>query len=645
MPESQPEKQKPSLLDEIYFPHSEIREEQSKLILDIKSALQNKHHIIAHAPTGLGKTAAALAPAIFHAIKNNLTIFFLTSRHTQHMIAVETINKIKRKYDLQITVADIIGKKWMCAMPAVTTLTSSDFSEFCKSVREHDKCEFYLNTRAKNSLSLSVLGKKIIDDLTHTTASVDEVIQISTSNKLCPYEISLESAKKATIIIADYYYIFNEKISEKFLRKIGKELKDVIVIVDEAHNLPKRMSELASHKLTSNIIKGAIQEAKKFNYTETIANLQIIQNVFLQLSKDMKENTEKVVTRNAFFDLINKQKEYDELIAELTFIADTIREEQKRSFIGSIATFLESWITAIDEKAFARILSLTQARKTFTFGNESTITLGFKCLDPSVMTADIIDKSYTTILMSGTLSPTAMYKDLLGIENCVEKIYQSPFPEKNKLNLIIPRTTTKFSLRNEEQYLQIANICAEITDAVPGNSLVFFPSYFIRDQVNRFMATKTKKTIFTEQANLSTEEKKAMLEQFKSYKDSGAVLLAATAGSFGEGIDLPGDLLKCVIIVGLPLQQPDLETKELISYFDNKYGKGWEYGYIFPAFQKTLQNAGRCIRTETDKGIIVFLDERYIWPMYYKCFPDDWDIEVKKDYLPIIEEFFENKLI
>ena len=139
---------------------------------------------------------------------------------------------------------------------------------------------------------------------------------------------------------------------------------------------------------------------------------------------------------------------------------------------------------------------------------------------------------------------------------------------------------------------------------------------------------------------MSKKDKEDLLENFKKYKDSGAVLLCAVSGNYGEGIDLPGDFVKSVTVVGLPLGQPNLETKELINYFDKKFSKGWDYGYVFPAFNKTLQNAGRCIRSETDKGIVVFLDERYLWPMYKRCFPQDWEMEVSQDIIGEIEEFF-----
>ena len=119
-------------------------------------------------------------------------------------------------------------------------------------------------------------------------------------------------------------------------------------------------------------------------------------------------------------------------------------------------------------------------------------------------------------------------------------------------------------------------------------------------------------------------------------------MLAVVSGSFGEGIDLPGDLLKAVVVVGLPLSVPDLETKALIKYYDEKFGLGWDDGYIFPAMNKVMQNAGRVIRSETDRGAIIFLDERYSWHHYRRCFPTDWNIVITKLWKERLEEFFGN---
>jgi len=256
-------------------------------------------------------------------------------------------------------------------------------------------------------------------------------------------------------------------------------------------------------------------------------------------------------------------------------------------------------------------------------------------------TADVIKESYSTIMMSGTLTPTSMYKDLLGFPpDALEAEYPDPFPKHNRLNLIVPGATTKYSLRGEEQYKKIASITAEITNEVPGNTLLFFPSYNLRDSVYEHFSKLCKKTTILEMPNLSKEEKIELLESFKENNKPGSVLLAVNGGSFSEGIDLPGDLLKCVVVVGLPLHRLDLESEALIKYYNGKFGKGMDYGYIFPAFNKVLQSAGRCIRGETDRGVIVFLDERYAWPNYQKNFPEGWDIHITRAYVDQIKAFF-----
>ena len=220
--------------------------------------------------------------------------------------------------------------------------------------------------------------------------------------------------------------------------------------------------------------------------------------------------------------------------------------------------------------------------------------------------------------------------------------FQRSISQKNRLNLVIPKTTTKFTARNDKQFQDIAGVLSDVVNDIPGNSLVFFPSYYLRDKVSEHFDVKSNKSIFSERKGMTKPDKQDLLERFKGYKDTGAVLLGVASGSFGEGIDLPGDLLKGVIVVGLPLSQPDLETKSLIDYFDKKFSKGWDYGYLFPAFNKSLQNAGRCIRSETDKGIIIFLDERYVWNNYKRCFPEDWDMEVSSNYKGMVREFFSN---
>jgi len=615
------------------FPYETIRPIQGNIIQDITHALNNKEHIIFHAPTGLGKSAAALAPAITYAKKNKCTVFFLTSRHTQHQIAIETLQNIKTKYNIELQVADIIGKKWMCLQPAVQELRSNEFAEFCRQTVAHGTCDFYTNTRS--GFELKTEGKKAVEEAEKTICHAEELIHIGKKNNVCPYEVTLELIKKADIIVGDYSYIFNPSISGTLFKKTGKSLENTIVIVDEAHNLPKRVREAASSRLTSQMLKNAIKEAKKYNYKQTVEALVHIQTILTDATATMQLYEQVLVKKDDIMHKISEYKEYNQFIKDMDFIADAIRETQKKTAIGGVVGFLKAWKQ--QDIGFARILEVTKTKD-----KQDIIALHYKCLDPSVVTKDIIQQTHTTILMSGTLTPTNMYRDILGFEkeNTTEHIYQNPFPEKNRLALVVPKTTTKFTQRSEQQFNAIAQECAVISNAINGNTIIFFPSYAIRDNVQKYFATACNKTTFLEIPGMSKEDKTDLLNRFKAYNKVGAVLLAAVSGSYGEGIDLPGDFLKCVIVVGLPLTSPDLETKQLIEYFDHKFQRGWDYGYVFPAFNKALQNAGRCIRTEKDRGAIIFLDERYIWPMYRRCFPEDWNIELSKDPEIDVKLFF-----
>ena len=232
-----------------------------------------------------------------------------------------------------------------------------------------------------------------------------------------------------------------------------------------------------------------------------------------------------------------------------------------------------------------------------------------------------------------------MYCDLLGIERSVEKIFSSPFPPENKLAMIVPLTTTRYEVRGEEMFKRMGQICTEMVSLIPGNILIFFPSYGLLSSVSRHIQTKEKKMLF-EKREFTKKDKLAMLREFKRNKEPGAVLFAVAGANFAEGIDLPGNQLNGVIVVGLPLGRPDLKTEELIKYYNQKFSHGREYAYVYPAFNKCLQSAGRCIRSETDKGTVIFLDERFILPGYFKCFPKE-NLIVTKDYQTYLKKFWE----
>ncbi|USN44971.1 MAG: ATP-dependent DNA helicase [Candidatus Woesearchaeota archaeon] len=613
----------------MFFPFDKLRPYQEEMIEVIDEAIRLGQDAIIHAPTGLGKTAASLAPCITYAKEHNKTVFFLTSRHTQHRIAFETIEALKKKHDIDLITTTIVGKKNLCLQDGITNLPASEFLHYCKTLCEHKQCPYFERMKGSNSLSTAAndaLAKLRLLPRTDTQAFLD----VGRAFQLCPYELSIVYARKAHVIIADYYYVFHPRIQENFFARINKELEDAILIIDEGHNLPDRIKDLASVQLTSQMVSRAIKEAKKYRFDELDRYLLAIEGFFTKKARLVEE--ESFVSQEEFSAVISQLGDYEEFVSLLDKRADIVREEQRISYLGSLANFLDEWLG--EDAGFARILSKESSAQGPTY------VLRYACLDPSLIGKKVIGQVRTAILMSGTLEPTKMYERLLGFESPLHRVFPSPFLASHRLSLVVPKTSTKFTSRSDQQYSDIAKELTKLCEVIQGNVAIFFPSYALLKQVASHFSHATSKTVFEEHQQLTTPEKNDLLERFKSYKDVGAVLLGVIGGNFSEGIDLPGNFLNGVIIVGLPLGKPTFETKALIEYYNKRFKKGWDYGYVLPAFNKAMQSAGRCIRSTTDRGVIIFLDERYEWTRYYELFPKTWKVRIAPDYEQLIRDFF-----
>jgi len=620
------------LIKEYLFPHDSIRPVQDTFLKEASDALNKRENILIHAPTGVGKTTV-IGVALAHALKNNLNVFFLTPMHTQHTIAIETLKKIKDKFKLNINGVNIIGKKWMCSQSNVTDLSSSEFSEFCKELKKDDTCQFYLNTYDKKVKKIKpTFATKLFIEKFQEPLHVDELVSEAKNLKLCPYEVSCQVAKNAKIIIADYYHVLNPVIRESLFRRTNKEIQNSILIFDEAHNVVKRSRAMLSSSISSFTISRAIKEAKFHKLSDIEDIIKGIQNCFERLinKKLSLALNESLITKDEFNEELKNIADFSEIIDKLEFLSDLVYKNQKKCSSAVLSGFISSWQN--DSNAYTRIL-----KRSSTSNGKIFYSLSHICLDPSIITSPLIEQAYCSIFMSGTLNPIQMHKDLMGIKAKTVEL-TNPFPSKNRLNLIAPIVTTKYTKRTEEMFTKIANSCAKICNNIQGNSAIFFPSYNIRNIVYKTFSQICNKTLFLEHQNITKSEKEEMLEKFKNC--NGGVLLAVSGGSLGEGVDYFNNVLKCVIIAGLPLTRPDLETSELIRYYDFRFGKGWDYAYTYPAIIKTLQNAGRCIRSETDRGVIIFMDERFAWQNYKKLFEKEFEYKITLNPDVEVKEFW-----
>jgi DNA excision repair protein ERCC-2 len=605
------------------FPFPEVRDKQDRLMENVEKVIQDGESLVAHAPTGLGKTAASLTPAIEYAKENDKKVFFVTPRHSQHQIAIETVREMNERHDETVSSVDLIGKSHLCeGQPGLRGAEGPDCPRHEATFTDAHELTEQAKARVKEFQNRSLTAEQVKSEC----------------RDVCPYQILIHMAFNADIVIADYFHIFHPGVREIVFEKAGTELDDVITIVDEAHNLPSRTRSLFSSSVSMPQLKKARTEAETFGYYQEEQYLEQLQHKVQRIARDKlgqtshEEKLEKKTLKNS----VESFTDYGDFIVELEKVAEEVEEEQERSYCAEVAEFLDRWNG--EDKGFVRCI-----KRTMGSGSNREIRINYSCLDPQISTKEPLNKSQASVLMSGTLTPQQMYVDLTGLdESKTDSVsFKSPFPEENELNLIIPTLTTKYEERDDSMRQKYAWYLERSFEAVDGNCGVFFPSYSMMYKIKELLEQRTDRKLFIEDRSMDKEEKQEVLDDFAARKgEKDSVLLGVAAGSFGEGVDYPGEVLKAVFVVGLPLQRPDLETKELIDFYDELFGKGWDYGYSYPAMNRAIQAAGRCIRSKDDEGVIVYMDKRYSWSNYRKVFPPGKNMKSTRAPWKEIEEFF-----
>ncbi|MFP4229642.1 MAG: ATP-dependent DNA helicase [Candidatus Nanohaloarchaea archaeon] len=575
------------------FPFEDKRPKQDELIEEVEAAIDEEASLVAHAPTGLGKTAATVTPGLEQTLEEEGKVFFLTPRHSQHEIALETVKKINERHNENVVSVDLIGKSHLCEADSVT--------------REGSRCPRHDETFNENG-ELSKKAWRKIKSLKNQNLRAEELKQ--RCSDVCAYTVSLYMCQEADIIIGDYFHIFHPGIRDVILEKSQASLNDSILIVDEAHNLPSRTRSLFSHTVSRSLVQNCITETEKFGFYREEEHLEQLQKEIERLARDRlsQKKHEAEVEKSDLVEPVDSFHSYEEMIIDLEAVADEVTKEEERSYCGKLAESLEGWKG--EDRGFFRNIERNRQ------GSNRQIRLKYTCLDPSISTSTPLNNAKASVLMSGTLKPQEMYEDLLGLEKAVKAGFSSPFPEENKLELIVNTVTTRYNERDDSMLQKYAWYLQKSLEQLEGSAGVFFPSYQLLNQIGEPLNERTEREVFMERRTNSKDENQRLLEKFKDGEDS--VLLGVASGSFGEGVDYPGEDMKAVFIVGLPLKRPDLKTEALIDYLDEKYGKGWQYGYTYPGVNTAVQAAGRCIRSDTDTGVICFMDKRYGWNKYSK---------------------------
>ncbi|MEE9223787.1 MAG: ATP-dependent DNA helicase [Thermoplasmata archaeon] len=604
------------------FPFEKVRGGQKDVLEDARIALREGKHLLADAPTGLGKTVVALTASLEVALDQDKLVLFLTSRQSQHKAAIDTI-LLMNKAGARVTGVDVIAKQAMCQLPEARKFRRA-FYEYCNFKVKTKSCPWHNRDR-----------DAVAEMISKGTMHVHELISVCRRFGVCPHKTAMTAAGRAHVLVCDYNYIFSD-VSRQVLKSMDRDLNEIILVVDEAHNLPDRVRSHLCGDLSPRDLKRGIKESKPYD----AALSKLLRSILISFLKTFKDREgEEKAERALFLDLVQKAMRkvsgedlrIMDLIVHLEEVGEAVIGDGGSSTLMEIANFMKKWNEMDD--GMVRIQ---------THGNDKKIS--YKLLDPSILSAPIFKDLHSSIIMSGTLHPVNMYRDLLGLEpeRTVSGHYPSPFPKENRSVVVTPNLTSLYAKRTESMYEAYAQNIIWIAEGLPGNIAVFFPSYAFLQKIKEGMGRWKGKDVLQEKSRMKKEEKTALLDELKVKKEGdGAILMDVLGGSLSEGIDYKNNLLHSVVVVGLPLSPPSIENQALKHYYSDKFGprKGFEYSIIHPALNKVLQAAGRCIRSEKDKAIIFLMDSRFAQERYSKCMPQGFDFEVSRDVRGNVSRF------
>ncbi|WP_439851080.1 ATP-dependent DNA helicase [Pseudomonas syringae] len=576
-------------LTTLKFPHPAFRTGQRALAESVYKAASTGCCLMAQAPTGIGKTVGTLFPLLKAAPGQQLDrIFFLTAKTPGRRLALDALQVINRSApELRLRVLELVARDKTCEYP----------DNACNG----DSCPlangFYDRLPAARSAALQ---SPWLDQ-----ASVREAALL---HQVCPYYLSQELARWADVVIADYNYYFDLSALLFGLGQLNQWR--VAVLVDEAHNMVERTRQMYSASLDQSQLKALIPTAPE----PVKKALQRLDRQWNALHKA------QLAAYQAY------PAAPDKFINSLNLCISTLGDhfnEHPQAVDGTLQGF---YLEAI---GFARIAELFDEHFIFDIsrreagGKRVLSRLSLRNVVPARFIRPRLTAARSSVLFSATLSPRHYYADLLGLPATTAWIdVESPFHHDQLDVRIISRISTRFTHR-QASLAPIVELLAEQFEARPGNYLAFFSSFDYLQQVAELMARAYPHITLWQQARgMGEADRHAFLERFTL--SSQGIGFAVLGGAFGEGIDLPGARLIGAFIATLGLPQLNPVNEQFKQRMAALFGAGYDYTYLYPGLQKVVQAAGRVIRSQSDNGVVMLIDDRFAEPKVTQLFPAWW---------------------
>ena len=573
---------------EFPFPY---REGQRDLVASVYRTILRKKKLFIQAPTGVGKTMATVFPAV-RAVGEGLgeKIFYLTAKTITRTVAEQAFSLLKEKGLLYKTI----------------TLTAKEKICFCEEAEcNPDACPY-----AKGHFDR--VNDAVFDLITHSGDWSREVLEEQAKKHMvCPFEMSLDVSNWADAVICDYNYVFDPQAHiKRFFSESGKE--EYLFLIDEAHNLVERGREMYS----ASLYKEDLLEVRKLVKAEDpklAKGLSECNQQFLELKRECEHYQILKSVSHIALKLMNVLSKLEDYLEECK---DAEKKKRVLDFYFAVRSFLN--IHDIMDENYVIFSEMME---------DGRFQIKLFCVNPAVNLQNYLEQGNSTIFFSATLLPVHYYKKLLSVEKDDYAVYaHSSFPQENKFLFIGTDVSTRYTRRGESTYQRFARYIAVMAEQKKGNYMAFFPSYRFLEEVHTCFLECVDHEVdsICQVSYMDEEQREEFLEEFEREREKSLVAFCVMGGIFSEGIDLTEDKLIGAVIAGTGLPQVCTEREILKQYFNAADMDGFDYAYLYPGMNKVLQSAGRVIRTESDRGVILLLDDRFRAMRYREVFPREW---------------------
>ncbi len=575
----------------LQFPFGNYRPGQREMAVGVYRTVKNGGQLLAQAATGIGKTMAVIFPAVKAIAEGlNAKIFYLTARTTGRLAAEKALDELRKK-QLKLKSLTITAKDKICFKP----------DNACNP----EECEFARGYFDRLNGAL----KEIFHQDAFTRAAVEAVAR---SHQVCPFEFSLELSFWADCIICDYNYAFDPRV---FLRRFFHEKNnDYTFLIDEAHNLVDRSREMFS----AEIFKQPVLDVRRAIRNELPLVYKILGTINSWLVKERKK-CEGYGSRH------HTKQSPDELFPKLSaFLGIT----ERWLSLNIKAPYREELLDLyFGVSGFMRVAEkYDESYATCYEKIKKDLKLKLFCIDPSIQLENVLKRCRAAIFFSATMTPMSYFKKILGCsEDAAGLAIPSPFPGEN-LTLFVSDRISTFYRDREKTRLQVSRAIYTLINQKKGNYLIFFPSYeYMMMVFESFKSHSPCSEIMLQTPGMSESDRDEFLNRYSHNSPMSLVGFAVMGGIFGEGIDLVGERLSGAVVVGVGLPGISLEKELIKDYFSHTYNAGFEYAYQYPGINRVFQAAGRVIRTEKDRGVVLLIDQRYATHRYRSLFPVEWE--------------------